>query len=153
MKVLAFLQNQWFKNPDAARKTFARYPQRRREIIARYLFMGCITGRRIMKAFGGDLVDGIEFEEASPDIHGRSDAMVGADVHHIWQAIHEVQPDIVLCFGKVASNGVRSAIRLSPTPKQPCVIYGPHPAARFKDIMDRLRATAGELRKQQEAAA
>lgn len=42
MKILAVLQNQWFKNPERVKAMIARRPDLRRDYIARFLFAGYI---------------------------------------------------------------------------------------------------------------
>jgi hypothetical protein len=52
VKVLAFLQNQWFHDPDHVRGILERHPQARRRIIHYSLFAGCATGRMLKTALG-----------------------------------------------------------------------------------------------------
>jgi len=125
MKVLAFLQNQWFNNPEQARATFLRHPDQRNRLIALYLFMGCLTGRRLISAFGEDLCNDIVWEECSKEVGGKSSASFPPDFAHICEAINKHNPDVILAFGKTASDALRKV-----APNQ-LVIYGPHPAARF----------------------
>lgn len=138
MKILAFLQNQWFHNPEAIKAQFARRPEMRNALIGTYLFMGCLTGRRLAAALGDDLCDQIIWEECSPEIGGKSSAAFPADLKHIRHAITEHMPDLILAFGKLAGDALRTL-----KPSQP-VIYGPHPAARFGAI-EGLNTLAKEL--------
>jgi hypothetical protein len=144
MKILAFMQNQWFKNPEKVRAQYERYPDMRNDLIARYLFMGCLSGRRLQAALGEALCDQIVWEEASPEIGGNSASKFPADAKHIAGAIIKHNPDVVFAFGKIASDGVLSAfaeIESHPTPINFRLITGPHPAAR-NDPMPRLREMA-----------
>ena len=83
-------------------------------------------------------------EEASPKIAGQSSGVFPADLEHIRSAIDKHKPDVILCFGKVACDGVR-ALGLSIP-----VYYGPHPAARsnpwpaLKAIADALKTANTE---------
>jgi hypothetical protein len=123
MKILAILQNQWFKDPEAVQAIYDRHPDRRNDLNSRYLFMGCLTGRRLQQALG-DLCDSIIWEEASPKVGGFSASKFPADPKHIASAIEKHKPDLVLCFGKIAADGVK-ALNLSLP-----VLCGPHSAAR-----------------------
>lgn len=123
MTILAFLQNMWFKNPEAAKDVFARHPERRNQLIGTYLFMGCLTGQRLEAAFG-DLCDTIIWEEVSPEIGGRSSAIFPADHKHMQEAIAYHKPDVILAFGKLASDAL---VELGCTIP---VIKALHPAAR-----------------------
>lgn len=142
MIVLAILQNQWFKNPAKVREIYERNPELRNQLIKRFLFMGCLTGRRLQEAFG-DLCDQIIWEEASPEIGGFSASKFTPDPEHIKAAIEKHQPDVVLCFGKIASDAVRS-VCCDTSVRHPAVMFGPHPAAR-QDPMPELRALAASL--------
>jgi len=122
--ILAFLQNQWFKDPEAARQVFARHPEHRERLVATYLFMGCLTGRRLLEVFGEELCDEIVWEECSPEIGGKSSSAFPADLDHIRKAIDKHRPDVILAFGKIAGDAM-AAIR--PLTR---VIRAPHPAAR-----------------------
>src|SRR5580693_5868087 len=82
MAILGFLQNAWFKDPVGAQKIFDRYPERRNELIARFLFAGCLTGRNLRKALGEDLCETIIWEETSPKIGGYSSARFPPEPEH-----------------------------------------------------------------------
>lgn len=144
MKILAFMQNQWFKDPEKVRAIYAKHPEMRNDLIARFLFMGCLSGRRLRAALGEQLCDQIVWEEASPEIGGNAASKFPADTNHIAGAIIKHKPDVVFAFGAIASNGVLAAwpeIAAHPTPIVFELITGPHPAAR-KDPMPRLREMA-----------
>lgn len=40
MRIVAFLQNQWFKDPEGVKAMFAQHPERRERYISAFLFMG-----------------------------------------------------------------------------------------------------------------
>jgi hypothetical protein len=135
--ILAFLQNQWFKDPDGVRKIYERHPEARNDLIGRFLFMGCLTGRRLQAVFGVDLCRQIVWEEVSPLIGGVSSSAFPPDEKHIAAAVDKFQPKIILCFGKVAADGLKSFDHSK-------IIYGPHPAAR-QNPLPALRAMADQL--------
>jgi hypothetical protein len=138
VKILAFLQNQWFKNPERAAAIYARRPELRRKLNARFLFAGCLTGRRLRMSLGDDLCREIEWEEVSKEVAGESSGAFPPDPKHVAAVLEEVKPDVVLLFGKIAEE-IEHMV--------PCkVIKAPHPAARGKEIPGRLDAAAEELR-------
>lgn len=143
MKVLAVLQNQWFKNPAKVREIYARNPELRNKLIARFLFAGCLTGKRLRAAFG-DLCDAIIWEEASPKIGGFSASKFEPDPAHIRAALEMHAPDVVVCFGKIAGDAVRLLCGELDL-KHPAVMFAPHPASR-DNPMPELRALAETLR-------
>lgn len=148
MTVLAFLQNQWFKDPERVKRIYAQHPQMRNDLIRRYLFMGCLTGKRLEAAFGEDACQNIIWEESSPEVGGHAASKFPANPKHIADAIINYRPEIVFAFGKIAVDGVLSAmpvIASHPMPVRFEFITGPHPAART-DPMPRLREMAQTLR-------
>ena len=145
MKIVAFLQNQWFKNPIMARRIYAQAKRPRHELNAEFLFMGCKTGRMLSKAFG-DLCDDIIWENASPEIGGRSSSSFKPDPKHMAAVAHEHRPDIVLLFGKAAQRGWEQGTHLRSTPIPRNVFSMPHPTARSSDVPRNLRVVAVELR-------
>lgn len=143
MKIMAFLQNMWFKDPETAKRVFAAHPERRNDLIRIYLFMGCLTGHRLQQVFGEDLCHEIIWEECSPLIGGKSAAAFPADVEHMTTAIRAARPDVILAFGKTASTALRY-IKMRPEFSKPYIIHGPHPAAR-KNAIQGLRAMKSAL--------
>lgn len=139
MTILAFMQNQWFKNPERVRRLFARHPQRER-IIEALLFAGCKSGRVLKKVFGEALCGTIVWEEASPEIGDRASSVFRADRAHIEAALAKHKPNIVLTFGAVAAGGL--ALTGYPVERAIC---GPHPAARQPDVLERLRVMRERL--------
>jgi hypothetical protein len=144
--VLAFLQNQWFKDPQGVKALYARHPDKRNDFIARFLFMGCLTGKRLQKAFGAEVCNSIIWEEASPEVGGHSSSVFKADPAHIEAAIKLHNPEVILCFGKIACDAVRLAVQSIHQDKGILIptLYGPHPAARTNP-MPALLAMAQQL--------
>jgi len=150
MKILAFLQNQWFKNPERVKAIMDRNPERRNQLIGTYLFMGCLTGQRLTAALGESLCDEIIWEECSPEIGGKSSSAFPADHAHMKEAIRKHRPDMILAFGKLSSVAI-DYIRLNPEFVSIPAIHGPHPAARagavegLKKLAAALNAKRGDL--------
>ncbi len=146
MKIVAFLQNQWFKNPDSAKRTFAAYEAkgRREELIKRFLFRGCKTGRMLKAAFGDGLCDEIIWEETSRDIGGHASSAFKPDLEHIRSVIEKHKPSLVLTFGKIALTAIVE-MNLSRTMAL-AIISGPHPAARHLNCVEDLKLMASKVR-------
>lgn len=152
MKILAFLQNQWF---PASKHKIIKYayskhgdtPEDRADLNARYLFFGCLTGKRLRAAFG-DLCDDIIWENASPEIGSESCAKFPPDPQHIAKVILHFRPQVVLTFGSVASQGVLASLKMICPNSEPVrfkVIGCPHPAARHATALNELRTVAEEI--------
>lgn len=147
-KILAILQNQWFRNPGQVKAIYQRYPEQRNRLIRDFLFMGCLSGKRLMSALGEELCYQIIWEEASPEIGSYSGSNFGADLVHIRSAIKKHSPEIVVAFGKIAGDAVRlieaeKKIKLN-------FLYGPHPAARINPVeaFSSLRLQINELKEE-----
>lgn len=133
-KILAILQNQWFRNPGQVKAIYQRYPEQRNRLIRDFLFMGCLSGKRLMSALGEELCYQIIWEEASPEIGSYSGSNFGADLIHIKWAIKKHLPNIVIAFGKVAGDAVRQIESENDLPTS--FLYAPHPAARINPVAE-----------------
>src|SRR4051812_41878052 len=103
IQVLAFLQNQWFRNPEKVQRMYEENPEHRNDYIRHFLFMGCLTGRRLEQALGEPLCQRIIWEEASPEVGGYASSVFAPDLDHMRKAVEKFSPDIVIAFGKVAA--------------------------------------------------
>src|SRR4051812_46598313 len=109
--IVAFMQNMWVRDPERVKQFIAAHPEPTREryrrlLIARLLFMGCLTGRRLQAAFG-DVCDSIVWEESTREIAGDPKTIFPPDLIHIRQVLAECEPSVVLTFGKIAWNAVK----------------------------------------------
>lgn len=152
MKIVAFLQNQWFNDPDGARRLFEKprdgmAPEALRErLIASFLFMGCLTGRRLRTAFGEGWTEQIIWEEVSREIGGKSSSAFPADLHHICDVLDRHRPTHVLAFGRIASDALKQHFSGFVFQNYSFdLITGPHPAARHATVMSELRSMREQL--------
>ena len=139
---VAFLQNQWFRSPEKIRRIYEKHPGRRQQLIKGFLFMGCLTGRRLKAAFG-DGVEQIIWEEVSTEIGGKSSSKFRADPEHIESVIQKFKPNIVLTFGSIATKAIQD---FEGSMFSRSVIFqwcaGPHPTARYADVNQKLNKVA-----------
>ena len=149
MTIVAFLQNQYFHNPQKARDLYDRNPELRERLNRQFLFAGCVAGRRLERAFGYDSCQQIIWEEISPEIGGQSNSIFPADQIHINRVISKHQPNIILAFGNPAVTALRkwqSTVAMElPVKPMPILLCGPHPTARYPDICQQLADMADEL--------
>jgi len=144
VKILAFLQNQWFYNAGQVEPMYRRredqtidqWWDRRARLNKAYLFYSCLTGRRLKAAFGEELCDRIIWENVSPRIASQASECFGVDQIHVDAVMAHFKPDVVLLFGKVANSCIAPA---------PHVLSGPHPAARHPEVIDDLICMAVDL--------
>lgn len=135
---VAFLQNMWCRDPEMVRDGVARWGNRYwRRATYQFLFAGCVTGRRLKKAFG-PLIDQIEWEEATREIAGDSKTICLPQPEHIRAVLEELKPRVVLTFGNVAGDAV-AAIWTGP------LIRVRHPAARQANTVTKLNEAALEF--------
>lgn len=142
MKVLAFLQNSWFKDPPRMQRQLeTTFKGDREKFNATWLFFGCTTGKRLNAALGDYWCDRIIWQEASPLIAGFASGSFPADVEHMQECINRHKPDVVIAFGKIAENGLKEC-RF----KKCQLVISCHPAARHASVCDDLAAVRKKLR-------
>jgi len=147
LRIVAFLQNTWVRDPENLKRIYAEVAARGNVDVAKHrncmitymLFAGCLSGRRLKAAFGEELCYEIYWEEASTEITGTPSAKVTADPEHIRRVLESQQPDVVLCFGRIACNAVEPLWN-------GVLLRAPHPAARGDHIVPALL----QMRKQLE---
>ncbi len=138
MKTLAFLQNQWVRDPARAQAIIEKYGEASRgRLIATLLFNGCWTGRRLQKAFGARCRE-IIWENAAREIGNVPASCFKPDIEHMQRQVDAVQPGVVLAFGVHAARGMDS-VRTNAV-----IIKGPHPAARQRTVGYALMAMAAQ---------
>jgi len=143
IRILAIMQNTWARDPDRVRAFLDRQHaklNRHRGIYFLLFAGGSLTGKRIAEAFG-DLADKMIYEEASPVVTGKASGCPPADLDHIEQCIDFHEPDIVLTFGKVATDAVEEL-----GPRGYKHICAPHPASRQPDVREQLHLVASVVR-------
>lgn len=148
MKIVAFLQNPWFRS-----NTDPRLIEKYRvdpEFHRRVLLMSA-TGHALYAAFGPKLYHEIIWDNANPR-HGHTRrAALPADVDHMKIILTLHRPDIILCFGRQAQMGMNKLMnrRVVPfshaTVAWPNVMFAPHPMAHgsavshLNDIVKKVR--------------
>lgn len=139
MTILAFLQNQWFRDPERVRTMVARNGEEYRRRLMVYALAQSHSGRRLRAQFG-DLFLTIRWEEVSPQIGSHSASVFPADHDHIRRLLAEVRPDVVLGFGALAREAL-PLLHAGP------MLFAPHPAARGAGTATALAECADRLRK------
>lgn len=153
MKILAFLQNMWVRDPDGVKAMLGRNqdPARRervhRRLIHYALFAGCLTGRRLKAAFGEECCSRIVWEEASREIGGYGSSFFPPDIEHMKVRIAEEKPSVVILFG--AANHKTHRL-LAKDGDGILYLKAPHPAARGPEVPQALKAIALRLDRRNE---
>ncbi len=123
--VVAFLQNCWFRpgtNPELIRR-YLTDQKFRRIILARSM-----SGRRLLRAFGGPDYRRIWWDNASEYVANTSPGKADASPDHMARVVQQTSPRAIVCFGQVALQGIQ-ALQRSWIHELPCH-YFPHPNAR-----------------------
>lgn len=144
MKILAFLQNQWVRNPDHVRRVYAARPRDGFELTARFLFAGCLTGRRLEECLGSELCSKILWANSTPEIFSKASFAPKADLDHMMETLRSCKPDLVILFGRTSCKGyeklkARSYVLL------PMELTAPHPASREGGVRGSLRILRCEI--------
>jgi len=137
---VAFLQNMWVRDPERVRKQIERHgdPYRLR-FMAHVLFAGCMTGRRLRRTFGDELIEQILWEETTREIGGNPHKIFPPQRDHIRQVLADHKPRVVLTFGRIAADALRPLW-------DGVLIAAPHPCARLTDGTAQLQNAATQLR-------
>lgn len=143
--ILAFLQNQWFHDPESVQRMYDRHPEDRNRLIAGFLFMGCLTGRRLQAVLGEQLCDHIIWEETSKNLGSHAGSRFPADLAHMRDAIAKFNPAIIICFGKIAGDAMAQINQPLFGQSSYTLITAPHPAARQNPI-PALKEAAAKLK-------
>lgn len=132
MKIVAFLQNQWWKDPEGVKKRIENHanPEELRRRLIVWGLQGCKTGRvlekRLAAVIGPITFKKIHWENSSRHIGGKSASTFPADIHHMEDVINEQIPDVILVFGKIAQQGMNQ-LNIAP---HVAVLEAVHPASR-----------------------
>lgn len=151
MKIVAFMQNMWVRDPARVVSSLASFEGQHgteaanrlwRNYVRRFLFAGCQTGRRLKAAFGEPLCEQIVWEESTREVCGNPRVIAKPQPAHIRAVLQAEQPLVVMVFGKVAARAVLPLLGES------CkhILTLPHPAARQATVVKELEDRAAILR-------
>jgi len=142
MKVVAFMQCLWLKDPERGRETMQRMEAQglRERFLYRLLFHGGKSGR-VLQATLHHWCERIVWEECTKEIGGNSGAVFLPDPVHMKAVIAKHNPTHILSLGKVASGAVES---LKPNLFGAQHLKAVHPAARQHAIKS-LRSVFAQL--------
>lgn len=132
MKIVAFLQNPWFRAGIEPRHV-AMYRENQ-DFHRRVLAMSA-TGRALIRAFGEELYGAVHWDNACPNHGFVRGATFPPDVEWMARVFAAQRPDVVLLFGKQAQVGwdeMEDAIGMKNwnPPHEVAVFGAPHPMAR-----------------------
>lgn len=143
MKILAFLQNPWFR-PGTQPRHIKMYAENQ-DFHRRVLLLSA-TGRALIRAFGAELYHKIIWENANPR-HGHDRrAKMPHDIGHMAGVIVRHRPDLILCFGDEAKNGMKKLM----SEPWPNVLHAPHPMAHGS-AADHLKEISEEVKRRLKA--
>lgn len=147
------MQNQWLRNPERHERDLADVLKRRgkaaevklwRRMIHYALFAGCRSGQVLMTNLGEDLCNMIVWDESTRVIGSRASDNPPADFEHIRWTLEDVNPDVVITFGRTAGDAIKQIVAEDGPPFN--TIYAPHPAARAPADHARLKEACARLK-------
>lgn len=106
MKIVAFLQNPWFKEGTAERHILM---YRDDQVFHRKVLQMSMSGGRLWIAFGSELYNQIWWDNTSWRPSVTSSGVKNIDMEHVRKVISEQRPGLVLCFGRQAEHAVNIA--------------------------------------------
>lgn len=132
MKIVAFLQNPWFK-PETPMRVIERYRDDQR--FHRAILLRCMTGQRLFTAFG-EYFNMIHWDNTNWRPSWRPSGIVPPDYEHIATVLtREIPPGDpdhrVICFGKQAEEALNCGKFVGYN-----VLACHHPNARHKTQAD-----------------
>jgi len=139
MKIVAFLQNPWFR-PGTNPLLIKKY-RTDQEFHRRVLFMSA-TGRALHAAFSQELYGKIMWENANPAHGDERRSKLPADIGHMATVLVAEKPDLIICFGREARKGMNKLM----SEHWPNVLFAPHPMAHGS-AAEHLREVVDEVRK------
>lgn len=146
MKILAFLQNPWWKaGTDPRHIEMYRENARFRSIVLTH----SATGRALRRAFGDELYDAIAWDNASYEYSETRGHVARPDFMYMARRVAAVRPDVVLLFGGQAQSGwelIQEQNNLSGLTVRPVVLRAPHPMARGSQV-DHLKKISAEVKR------
>lgn len=146
MKIVAFLQNQWWKNPKRIKEELERAPdpEKYRRRLLTWGLSQCKTGKVLEKllvpVIGAEAFENIYWENSSREFGGRSTCKFPPDPKHMQEVINTQDPAVILCFGGIAKKGLDQCTVLEDTD----VLYAVHPASRSS--LDTIKQMARDLK-------
>ncbi len=140
MKVVAFLQNMWVRDPERVKRMIERNPEARAWLIRKLLFYRCRTGRRLRMGLGEEWCKRIVWEESTPVILDNPKDCPAPDVEHIKWVLEKYDPSVVICFTAPAAGIVRVLCG-----SKRSFFSCNHPACRQKGIVSQLRELRTKL--------
>ena len=108
MKVVAFLQNLWVKDPPRVKLMLEQAEARgQRECMLKVLlFHGGKTGQVLTEYLGAEWCNRIVWEESTRDIGGWPGSVFPVDRMHIEGVLIKHSPQVVIAFGRPAARAV-----------------------------------------------
>lgn len=147
--IVAFTQNQYFRDPVRVKEIYEKNPALWESLNRKFMFGGCLSGRRLQETFGWDMCNQIIWDTITTQIGDRSNSVFPVDPQHIRNVMAKHNPSIILSFGVLAREAIQAWCdeqynKEEPTPI-PVIISGPHPASRYGDVRFRLWEMNEEL--------
>jgi hypothetical protein len=128
-KILAFMQNPWF-TPGTSKEIIDKY--RTDQEFHRRLLARCMSGNRLLTAFGSTMFNRIWWDNVAPTAAIEAAGITDVDPIHVETVITDQKPDLILTFGKLAEQVLDGSIVAHDIDYLCCH----HPNARGKSMID-----------------
>lgn len=122
-KIVAFMQNPWFP-VGTKREHVDRY--RTDQEFHRRLLACTMSGTRLLQAFGPHMFEMIHWDNVAPEAAVEASGKTDVNPDHVEKVISEVEPELIISFGKLAEEALDNSILAENIPYMCCH----HPNAR-----------------------
>lgn len=129
MKILALMQNPWFP-PGTNKEHIDRY--RTDQEFHRWLLARTMSGARLLQAFGPAMFAQIHWDNVAPEAAVEAAGVTDKDPDYVERLIHELRPDLIISFGRLAEEVLDGSILAVNIPYMCCH----HPNARGQTQQD-----------------
>ncbi len=106
-QILAFMQNPWFP-AGTQKEVIDKY--RTNQEFHRRLLARCMSGNRLLTAFGPKMFNAIWWDNVAPLAAVEAAGVTDINMQHVESTIAEVKPDMIICFGKIAEKALEQSI-------------------------------------------
>lgn len=125
ISIVGFMQNPWF--PDGTPQEHIRMYRYNQEFHKKIL-VNSMSGQRLKQAFGDEMFERIWWDNVAPEAATEAKGKTDVDMQHVEAIIKIRDPQLILTFGKMATDAIKQSIGAIRRKVMECH----HPNARYK---------------------
>lgn len=133
IKIVAFMQNPWFK-PGTSIRHIKLYSES--QYFHRAVLANSMSGKRLLQAFGEELYNQIWWDNANPVAATIATGKFEANYDHMIKVLIRQNPRLVIGFGQEANMAITQLLVTEKFPGEIESLACHHPNARGKTQQD-----------------